>query len=117
MISARNLIVVWHGSTRQAWVDVARLAVEHLESRLDLSVRTASVGTFQERLQDALSEGAVDIVVLPLFVAPGGHVFDDVDAAIVAAKDAHPGVSISRLATMLETSEVLDALVSVVKRA
>ena len=117
MKTDHHLIVVWHGSTRQAWVDVAQSAVVELEKRVDALVHTASVDDFQGVLKTVLETEANEIVVLPLFVAPGGHIFDDVDAAIETAEVAHPDVRITRLRTLLETPEIIDALVSLVRRS
>ncbi len=117
MSSERHLIVVWHGSKRQAWVDVAQMAVSQLDARLTQTVRTASVDSFNEVLLETLSGGPTEIIVLPLFVAPGGHIFDDVDAAISESQSKFPTVSIRRFDTLLETPEVIDALIAAIHRA
>ena len=111
-----TLIIVWHGSSKPQWSEVAQAARTYMAQHIDAPIITASVADFNTKLMDSVASGERNIVVLPLFIAPGAHIFDDVDGAIDACIASHPDVSITRKPTLLEMPVILDALVGEVQR-
>jgi hypothetical protein len=100
----KALILLSHGSRRRESTDeMIRLAeavagAEHQPfDRVACAFQQFAAPSFQQALDDIVSEGATEVVVFPLFLAAGSHVLVDVPEMIAAARSAHPGVNITIL--------------------
>ena len=92
------LILIAHGSRDPKW----RAPFERLEAELraDLgndAVRLCWMEVCAPTLADAVGAaaacGAKQVKVLPLFLASGGHVDNDIPPLVDAARDAHPNIA------------------------
>ena len=109
----KTLLLIAHGSRRrESNEEVARLAEvlrERAVGRFDyvthafLELGEPSIGT---AVDDAVSRGASEIVVLPYFLAAGTHVVNDIPGIVAEKQAEHPGVQI-RAARYLGTADGL----------
>ena len=95
----KALLIVAHGSRKAAANEEIRTLAERVAAiaaeRFD-TVRCAFLQLTEPLIPDVIdalvAEGAEEIVAFPFFIAAGSHVHADIPAAILAARDAHPGV-------------------------
>jgi sirohydrochlorin ferrochelatase len=94
----RAIVVVDHGSrldaANQVVAEVARLVqeragqaaiVEHAHMELALP-------SLPDAIARSVAGGALDIVVLPLFLVPGRHAAQDIPRLVAEAQQQHPAV-------------------------
>lgn len=107
------LILVAHGSRDPAWAQPFEALARATGARL------AFMELAQPRLVDAaeaaLAAGARRIRVLPLFMAPGAHVREDIPAQVTALRAAHPGRVIDLLPSLGENERFWAALADIVR--
>ncbi|MCB1889316.1 MAG: CbiX/SirB N-terminal domain-containing protein [Rhodocyclaceae bacterium] len=113
--STRAIVLFAHGARDPEWAGPVRRLAARLTER-DPSVR--AVPAFLEFMTpgldaavDALAEdGTGEILVVPVFLAQGGHLKRDVPVLVEAARARHPGIDIRLVAPVGEDDGVLDAM-------
>lgn len=97
-----TLLIVAHGSRRQASNDEVRvlanrLSAVHHEGIGDVEVAFLELAepSIADGLANCVNKGAREIVVFPYFLAAGTHVAADIPEEIEAFRAQHPHVSIS----------------------
>jgi len=110
-----GIVLFAHGSRDPEWsAPFERLArrVREREPALRAAVAYLEISapTLGEAIAALVADGATDIVVAPLFLAPGGHVRRDLPQLLAAARRRHPGVPMRVLATIGEADPLLDAI-------
>lgn len=112
-MSSRHLLIVAHGSRRQASnEEVRQLAgrvgalrapgIDHVETAfLELAEPDIPAG-----LARCVALGAREIVLFPYFLAAGTHVVEDIPELVAAFSAAYPDVAV-RLTAHLGASEIL----------
>lgn len=116
----RALIIVDHGSRRSeanaALRETARLVAERVGASWD--VRYAHMElcepSLEQALEQAVADGAREVVVQPFFLGPGNHASVDIPASVESARARHPSV-VFRLTAVLGPDALLAELV--LKRA
>lgn len=113
---AQHVVLFAHGSSDPLW----SAAIESL--RNEMATRTQSVikVAYMERCQPTLVEvvdelyaqGVRNILVLPLFLAPGGHMTNDVIPGIEALKGRFKGLCIETRGALLESHRIRDAIIA-----
>lgn len=99
--SGRHLLIVAHGSRRQASNEEVR-ALARRVAELKGAGFDAVEAAFLELAQPSIPEGlaacvargAREIVVFPYFLAAGTHVAQDIPEALAEFAAAHPGVTL-----------------------
>ncbi len=95
----RALVIVDHGSRRRE----AHLHLEEVAERI--RARAAGLRVYighmdlaapslEEAIEAAVGEGAREVVVHPLFLAPGRHLSEDIPALVERARARHPSVEV-----------------------
>lgn len=112
----KSLLLVAHGSRRQASNDEVRALTERVREAADerfamiecafLELADPSIPDGIERLINA---GASQITVLPYFLAAGRHVIEDIPAEVEAKQREHADVQIE-IAPYLGTSDAMPRL-------
>ena len=110
-----GVVLLAHGSCDPEWsTPFERLARRVRERRQAVGVAVAyleiSPPTLGEAVASLVAAGATEIVVVPLFLAPGGHVRRDLPQMIDAVRARYPGVTVRVLATIGEADPLLDAI-------
>jgi sirohydrochlorin ferrochelatase len=113
--AARVLLLVDHGSRRpEAHAHLAALAarVEALAPGWRARVAHMEIATpsIEEALAECAERGAAQVVVLPLFLAPGRHLAADVPDLVARAARRHPTLRV-RVAPALGEADGLPELI------
>ncbi len=107
---SKSLLLVAHGSRRQASNDEVRALTERLRAaangfdHLDCAFLELAEPSIQDGLRRAIDQGASEVVVLPYFLSAGRHVVKDIPAEIECVRERYPTVDI-RLAPYLGAAE------------
>ncbi|MFB4202482.1 Sirohydrochlorin cobaltochelatase [wastewater metagenome] len=98
----RSLLILAHGSRREASNDEVRGLATAVAARMDgrydrvgcafLELAEPDIAAAIER---EIEVGCDEIVCLPYFLSAGRHVAEDIPAIIEAARERHPGVRVS----------------------
>jgi sirohydrochlorin ferrochelatase len=101
-MSKPTLLIVAHGSRRQASNDEVRALADQLRTmnKAEIGdVQVAFLELAEPSIPDALSEcvrlGAQEIIVFPYFLAAGTHVATDIPEEIAGFCEKHPQVKVS----------------------
>jgi sirohydrochlorin cobaltochelatase len=108
------LLLFAHGSSDPAWAkpfERIRDAVTQAspERAVALAYLERMSPGFDEAVAALVEQGIREVVVAPLFLAPGGHVRSDLPALIAAAAARH-GIAIRALASLGESPDIIDAI-------
>ncbi|WP_258868004.1 sirohydrochlorin chelatase [Alkalilimnicola ehrlichii] len=97
----RALLILAHGSRREASNDEVRELARMLASRLDLSFSRVDAAfleltspTIDQAVDEAVAAGATQVVLYPYFLAAGRHVAEDIPAIVDRCRSRHPAVAI-----------------------
>ena len=110
-----GIVLLAHGSRDPEWsTPFERLARRVRDRRGAVGVAVAYLEiappTLGEAVASLVAAGAAEIVVVPLFLAPGGHVRRDLPQMVDAVRARYPGVAVRVLPTIGEADSLLDAL-------
>jgi len=116
----RVLILVAHGSRREASNQeirelTAALAVKAGDrfERVSCAFLELAEPSIPDAIEQALADGAGEIVVLPYFLSAGRHVAEDIPGLVEGKRREHPDAQI-RLAPYLgEAPGVVDLLLTI----
>jgi sirohydrochlorin ferrochelatase len=96
----KSLLLVAHGSRRQASNDEVRALIRRLRAaagsfdHLDCAFLELAEPSIPDGLRQAIAKGASEVVVLPYFLSAGRHVMTDIPAEIEPVRKAYPSVDI-----------------------
>ena len=117
------LLLVAHGSRRQASNDEVRELSEKLtatlQDRFDSNICAfleLAEPSIPAGIEQAVNNGASNIVVLPYFLSAGRHVSEDIPAILEEARQRHPEINIC-LAPYLGMAEQLTGVLSEIARS
>ncbi len=114
-----NAIILFaHGSRDPAWFAPFEMLRERVLTHTQgQPVRLAYLEfagpTLQQAIAQAVSEGALAVRVVPVFLAAGAHVRQDLPVLVQEARLAHPNVVIELMPPVGEQAVVLDAIAQV----
>jgi len=118
----RGLILFAHGSRDPRWAEtIEALADRCRTGSPDLTVRCAYLEFMQPDLANAVAamrDAQIrEVVVVPVFLAAGGHVLRDLPQQVQALERVIPGVSIRVESALGVAPRVLDAMAQVCLQA
>jgi sirohydrochlorin cobaltochelatase len=110
-----GIVLFAHGSRDPGWTaPFERLAVRVRERRPDARVAVAYLELTPPTLADAVAlltaDGAREIAVVPVFLAPGGHVRRDLPSMVETLRARHPAARFRVLPTIGEADAVTAAI-------
>jgi sirohydrochlorin ferrochelatase len=113
----KSLVLVAHGSRREASNDEVRQVAAQLANRSAGSFGQVSAAFLElaepsipDGIVASIDQGADEVVVLPYFLSAGRHVVTDIPEEVEKARAARPGANI-RVAPYLGSAEpLLDVL-------
>lgn len=111
----RGILLFGHGARDPAWAEpFLRIRERVLASDPAACIECAFLElmqpSFAEAIDSLVRQGADDIVVVPVFIAAGGHVKQDLPHLVAQAMARHPGVAITLAAPVGEAAMVLQAM-------
>lgn len=109
------LILFAHGARDPEWADPMRRVQAAVRQRVaDMPVELAFLEFMTPTLADCatalIAGGASKIVVMPMFIARGGHLKRDVPELLAALQAAHPGVELTLGQVIGEQDIVVQAM-------
>jgi sirohydrochlorin cobaltochelatase len=110
-----GIVLFAHGSRDPGWsAPFERLASRVREARPDARVVVAYLEitppTLDEAADALVAQGAREIAVVPVFLAPGGHVRRDLPAMVDGARKRHPAARFRVLPSLGEDDAMIDAI-------
>ena len=109
-----TILLIAHGSRREASNDeIKQLAVE-LETRLKRNVMACFLEIATPSIEEAiaiLAKTETSVTVLPYFLSTGRHVAEDIPRILGSCKELHPELMINMLAYMGKDFALLDILI------
>jgi len=112
---ATGIILFAHGARDARWAEpLARLRAKVEATRPDVAVRAAFLDFMQPDLANAAEElvaaGCTHLRVVPVFIATGGHMREDVPRIVAGVRARPPGVAIEVQEALGEHEAVLDRM-------
>jgi sirohydrochlorin cobaltochelatase len=116
MTTRSSIILFAHGARDPEWAaPFHRVAARLREARPNLPVQLAFLELMQPALADAVAGMAADgitrITLVPLFLAQGGHLKEDLPRLLDDVRRSHPGVAID-VTQAIGDSAVLTAAIA-----
>lgn len=112
-MTKKHLLLIAHGSRRQASNDEVRQLAERVAAQRGPDIDAVEVAFLElaepsipEGLARCVAGGATEIVVFPYFLAAGTHVVSDIPEAVDAFRTEYPQVRV-RLTSHLGASDAL----------
>lgn len=118
----RALLIIAHGSRRQAANEEFRQQVAAIASRAPHDmVEAAFLELAEPGIEDGITQlataGATVIDVFPLFLNAGRHVSEDIPTDVDSARKRLPGVQINLLDYLGKSPDLLDLVAALVTTA
>jgi sirohydrochlorin cobaltochelatase len=114
------LVLFAHGSRDADWARPFQQLAETLRKKLDQPVELAYLEFMQPDLDHAIAalagKGITAIRVVPVFLAQGGHLKDDLPRLAASARQKHPQVKIELAPAIGEQASVIEAIASAIAR-
>ena len=109
------LILFGHGARDPKWaVPIRKLQRRIAEQRPDLAVEVAFLELtpplLPEAIENLISRQCTRITIVPVFLAQGGHLKNDVPRMLDELRNRFPGTSLELWPTLGEADPVLDAI-------
>jgi sirohydrochlorin cobaltochelatase len=116
------IVLFAHGSRDPEWAEPfhalrALVAARRPGARVELAFLERMSPTLEQAIDAAAAGGASRVLVVPLFLAPGGHTKRDLPALVAAARARHPALAIRATSSIGEEGDVLAALADWIARA
>jgi len=116
MTTKSSIILFAHGARDSEWAaPFRRIAARLREARPNLPVQLAFLELMQPALADAVAGMAADgitrITLVPLFLAQGGHLKEDLPRLLENIRRSHPGITID-VTEAIGDSEVLTSAIA-----
>lgn len=110
-----GIVLFAHGSRDAGWAaPFERLAARVRSERPEALVAVAYLELTPPTLEDAVAalvaQGAREITVAPVFLAPGGHVRHDLPVIVEALRARHPAARFRVLPTIGEADAIAGAI-------
>lgn len=112
-----GVVLFAHGSRDAEWsAPFERLAralrERHPAARVVIAYLDIQSPTLDDAIAALVADGATEVVVAPLFIAPGGHVRRDLPRLAAGLRVRYPGVTLRVLSTIGESEPLLEAIAS-----
>jgi sirohydrochlorin cobaltochelatase len=119
--TAHAVLLVGHGSRNAAWFDATTACLEVVRAqlggvRVDIAYLDHHPDRFKPTLAGLIADG-FRVSVVPLLMAPGGHLLSDIEGHLEELRNMDPAVSLRLLPTLTEFDEVKIAFALAVQRA
>ncbi|MEC5387392.1 CbiX/SirB N-terminal domain-containing protein [Uliginosibacterium sp. H3] len=116
---SRAIVLFAHGARDPEWArPMQRLAESVRAAEPGVPVFTAFLEFMTPDLpgaaEQAVQAGATELIVVPVFLAQGGHVRRDVPVMLARIRERHAGVRIELRDALGESQAVIDAMAKVV---
>ncbi len=116
-----GIILFGHGARDAAWAGPMQRVAEKLltdapQARVSLAFMEFMTPTLDDAVDQLVDAGVGEIVVVPVFLAQGGHLKRDVPMLVDAASARHPGVTLKLVEAAGESPQVVEAIADYANR-
>ena len=116
MTTTSAIVLFAHGARDPEWAEpFRRIAARLRKTRPQLQIQLAFLELMQPSLDEAVASLAIDgvtrITLVPLFLAQGGHLKQDLPRLLKQIRSSHPGVIID-VTEAIGDSEILTAAIA-----
>ncbi|MBZ0248198.1 MAG: CbiX/SirB N-terminal domain-containing protein [Burkholderiales bacterium] len=110
-----GIVLFAHGARDPEWARPFEGIRDRIRARRpEFPVELAFLDFMSPRLDEAVEclvrRGVAAITIFPLFMAPGGHIRNDLPRIAEDLRKAHPGIPIAVRTAIGEAPELLDAI-------
>jgi sirohydrochlorin cobaltochelatase len=111
----RGIVLFAHGARDPEWaLSLRRLAQLTSAGDPAVSVQTAFLEhlepTLEQAVENLLASGVADVTVVPVFIAQGGHLKQDLPKIVDAIRSSHPQLVLRLAPPVGENEAVLNAM-------
>lgn len=111
----RGIVLFAHGARDPGWaLPVQRLAglipAHDAGARVEIAFLEHLQPPLEQAVDKLVHEGINDVTVVPVFIAQGGHLKQDLPRIVGAIRDAHPHLVIRLAPPVGESAVVLEAM-------
>lgn len=117
----RALLIVAHGSRREASNDEVRQLAEVISAKAGIRFMLVEPAFLElanpsipDGIENCIQAGAMEVVVLPYFLSAGRHVAQDIPAEVDIKRKQHPLIPISIAAYLGSDEGVADLMLGLV---
>ncbi|KXW56404.1 CbiX/SirB N-terminal domain-containing protein [Ferrovum sp. PN-J185] len=114
-MKTRAIVLFAHGARDPRWAEPFNKITERLQSVLiDEEVRLCFLELMKPSLTDTVADiaylGFKEITIVPLFMAQGGHLREDLPKILAQLREHHPEVKFHQTSAIGDAPELLDAI-------
>lgn len=118
----QTILLFAHGSSDPEWAQPFQRLRQMLQSslaghRIELAFLESMRPGFDDAVDGIAAGGRGRITVVPLFIAQGGHLREDIPKLVSRARARHPAIDFRLLPPLGEVPEVLGAIAAWIARS
>ncbi len=113
----KSLVIVAHGSRRQASNDEVRELSSQIEAitgqkfqKVKAAFLELAEPSIPDGIQHCIDEGAKEVIVFPYFLSAGRHVIEDIPAEVEIARKSNPGINIEIVPYLGSMDRIVDLI-------
>ena len=111
----QGIVLFAHGARDPAWAQPFeairdRVRMRRPEFPVELAFLDFMTPTLEEAVDRLAAKGVAAITIFPLFMAPGGHIRNDLPRIVDDLRRTHHGVPIAIQTAVGEVPEILEAI-------
>lgn len=115
LTSATALILFAHGARDPEWARPlqrvqAAITASAPERRVDMAFLEFMTPTLSECVDALAAAGVTSAVVVPMFIAQGGHLKRDVPELLAVLRERHPAMRLTLAPAIGESASVIEAM-------
>jgi sirohydrochlorin cobaltochelatase len=110
-----GIILFAHGARDPEWARplerLKRMLQERMpEADIEMAFLEHMAPTLEAAAGDLIARGATEVSIVPVFIANGGHLREDLPRRVEALKGIHPGVPVRIAPPIGEVDTILSAI-------
>lgn len=115
MVSAPALILFAHGARDPEWAAPLRrvqatIAASAPDRRVDVAFLEFMAPTLSDCVDAYAEAGETRVVVVPMFIAQGGHLKRDLPELLAVLRERHPQMTLTLAPAIGESAAVIEAM-------
>lgn len=121
-MSTQAIILFAHGARDPEWAAPFNIIKRQLQAarpdaRVELAFQDFMTPTLEVAVAQVVGQGAQRIVLVPLFMAQGGHLKQDLPRMVATIRERHPQLDVAVTSAIGDVPEILQAITDWVARA
>ena len=114
-MSDRAIILFAHGARDPEWalpfgIIQKQLQAARPDTRIELAFQDFMTPTLEQAVARSAAQGAKRMVLVPLFMAQGGHLKQDLPRMVGKIREQHPQLELQLMPAIGDAPEILQAI-------